>query len=100
MLRYTFEWDPIKARENLRKHRISFDRAAEVFLDPLAISIADEEHSEPEERWVSLGKDRRGSVLILIHTFLEVSAEECKIRIISARKATKREKRQYEGMQL
>ena len=39
MLRYTFEWDPIKASENLRKHRISFDRAAEVFLDPLAISI-------------------------------------------------------------
>jgi uncharacterized protein len=60
MLRYTFEWDPIKAKENLRKHRISFDRAAEVFLDPRAISISDEEHSEHEERWVSLGKDRRG----------------------------------------
>lgn len=50
MLRYTFEWDPIKAKENLRKHRISFDRAAEVFLDPLAVSIVDEEHSEQEER--------------------------------------------------
>ncbi len=96
MLRYTFEWDPIKATENLRKHRISFDRAAEIFLDPLAISVFDEEHSEHEERWVSLGKDRRGSVLILIHTFLEISAAECKIRIISARKATKRETRQYE----
>ena len=99
MLRYTFEWDPIKAKENLRKHRISFDRAAEVLMDPLAISIIDEEHSEHEERWVSLGKDRRGSVLILIHTFLEVSAGECNIRIISARKATRREKRQYEEMQ-
>ncbi len=96
MLRYTFEWDPIKATENLRKHRISFDRAAEVFLDPLAISVFDEEHSEHEERWVSLGKDRSGSVLIVIHTFLEISAAECKIRIISARKATKRETRQYE----
>lgn len=95
-MRYTFEWDPIKAKENLRKHRISFDRGAEVFLDPLAISIFDEDHSEHEERWVSLGKDRRGSVLILIHTFLEVSAGECKIRIISARKATNRESRQYE----
>jgi len=95
-LRYTFEWDPIKAKENLRKHRISFDRAAEVFLDPLAISIFDEEHSEHEERWVSAGKDRRGSVLILVHTFLEVSPEECKIRIISARRASKREARQYE----
>ena len=76
MLRYTFEWDPIKARENLRKHRVSFDRAAEVLLDPLAISIVDEEHGEHEEQWVSLGRDRRGSLLILIHTFLEVSAGE------------------------
>ena len=95
-MRYTFEWDPIKAKENLRKHRVSFDRAAEVFLDPVAISIFDEEHSEREERWVSIGKDKRGSVLILVHTFLEVSAGECKIRIISARKANKREAMQYE----
>ncbi len=95
-MRYTFEWDPIKARGNLKKHRISFDRAAEVVLDPLAVSIFDEEHSEHEERWVSIGKDRRGSVLILIHTFLEVSAEECRMRIISARKASKRETKQYE----
>ena len=97
-MRYTFEWDPIKAQENLRKHRISFDRAAEVFLDPRAISIFDEEHSEQEERWVSLGKDRRGSVLILIHTFLQISAGEGKIRMISARKANKREARQYEEL--
>ncbi len=95
-MRYTFEWDPIKARENLRKHKISFDRAAEIFLDPLAISVFDQEHSEHEERWVSLGKDRRGSVLIAIHTFLEISAGECKIRIISARRATKKETMQYE----
>jgi uncharacterized DUF497 family protein len=95
-LRYTFEWDPIKAKESLKKRRMSFDRAAKVFLDPLAVSIFDEEHSEDEERWVSIGKDRRGSVLILIHTFLEVSAEECRIRIISARKANKRETKQHE----
>ena len=95
-LRYTFEWDPTKARENLRKHRISFDRAAEIFLDPLAISIFDKEHTELEERWVSLGRDGGGSVLLLIHTFLEVSPEECKIRIVSARRANKRESRQYE----
>jgi uncharacterized DUF497 family protein len=97
-LRYTFDWDPIKAEENLRKHRISFDRAAEIILDPLAVSVFDEEHSEHEERWVT-GKDRRGSVLILIHTFLEVAAVECRIRIISARKANKREIRQYEETQ-
>jgi hypothetical protein len=95
-LRYTFEWDPVKARQNLKKHRISFDRGAEVVLDPLAVSILDEEHSEDEERWVTLGKDRQGRVLILVHTFLEISTEECRVRIISARKATKREIRQYE----
>ena len=98
-MRYTFEWDPIKAGDNLKKHRISFDRAAEIILDPLTVSIPDEEHSEDEERWVSIGKDRRGSVLILIHTFLEVSAEECRVRIISARKANKRETMQYEETQ-
>jgi hypothetical protein len=95
-LRYTFEWDPVKAKQNLKKHRISFDRGAEVVLDPLAVSIFDEEQSEDEERWVTLGKDRQGRVLILVHTFLEISAEECRVRIVSARKATKREIRQYE----
>jgi len=99
-LRYTFEWDPVKASDNLKKHRVGFDRAAEIILDPLTVSIPDEEHSEDEERWVSIGKDRRRSVLILIHTFLEISAEECRIRIISARKANKRETRQYEETQL
>ena len=93
---YSFEWDPIKAKENLRKHRIGFERAAEVFLDSLAISIFDEEHSADEERWVTIGKDSSGKALILVHTFLKTSGEECKIRIISARKATRREAKQYE----
>jgi hypothetical protein len=95
-LRYTFEWDPIKAKANLRKHRITFEGAAELFLDPLAISVFDREHGEEEERWVTVGKDSHGRALILVHTFSEVSAEESKIRIISARKATKREARQHE----
>ncbi len=95
-MRYTFEWDPVKAKGNLRKHGVSFDRAAEVILDPRAVSIFDEEHSKDEERWVTLGRDSRGIVLVLIHTFLEVSPKECKIRMISARKATKREIKQYE----
>lgn len=93
-MRYTFEWDPIKAKENLRRHRISFERAAELFLDSLAVSIFDQEHSEAEERWVTMGRDSHGRVLVLVHTFSETSAEECKIRVISARKATKREARQ------
>src|SRR5580700_2282377 len=76
-LRYNFEWDPAKARTNLRKHRVGFDLAAEIFLDPLAVSIADDEHSEFEQRWVTLGSDRSGSILVLVHTFSEISTEEC-----------------------
>jgi uncharacterized DUF497 family protein len=98
-VRYTFEWDPVKAKTNLRKHGISFDRAAEVFLDPLAVSIVDQAHSEHEDRWVTMGRDRQGNTLVLVHTFREVSVEECIIRIISARKATRRESREYEEIQ-
>ena len=97
-MRYTFEWDPVKAKENLRKHGITFERAAELFLDPLTVSVLDEEHSEAEERWVSIGRDSHGRFLVLVHTFSEVSAQECRIRIISVRKDTKREARQYKDM--
>ena len=95
-MRYTFEWNPIKAKHNQRKHGVSFDCAAEVFADRLAISIADAEHSGEEDRWISLGRSRGGRLLVVVHTFLEVSTEECEIRIISARKATKREFKRYE----
>lgn len=95
-MRYNLEWEPAKAKQNLRKPRVSFDRAAEVLLDPLAVSIADEEHSGAEERWVTLGRDRQGSLPVLVHTFAELSAEECGVRIISARKATRKERTRYE----
>ena len=81
---------------NQRKHKVSFEQAADVFRDPLALSVFDEEHSEHEERWITLGKDNQDSLLVLIHTFLEVTSEECRIRIISARKAKKTEFKQYE----
>jgi uncharacterized DUF497 family protein len=98
-LRYNFEWDPVKAKGNLRKHRISFERAAELFLDPLAISILDEKHSKVEERWITIGRDGHGMLLVLIHTFEEVSQSECRVRIISARKATRKEVEDYEEME-
>ena len=94
---YNFEWDPTKARGNRRKHGVSFEDAAGLFLDPLAISVLDFEHSDTEERWVTIGRDRRGRVLVLIHTFKERPGEESNVRIISARKATRREAKQYEG---
>jgi uncharacterized protein len=95
---YNFEWDPTKARRNRRKHGVSFEDAAELFLDPLAISVLDWKHSDTEERWVTIGRDSRGRVLVLIHTFQERPVKEWNVRIISARKATRREVKQYEGL--
>jgi len=56
LLQYNFDWDPNKARNNLKKHGVSFERAAEIFLDPSAISILDKEHWDQEERWVPWGR--------------------------------------------
>jgi hypothetical protein len=94
---YNFEWDPTKAKQNQKKHRVRFEQASEIFLDPLAISIYDEDHSADENRWITLGKDRAGKLLVAIHTFLEKSEDVCIIRMISARKATRKEIKQYEG---
>lgn len=97
-MRYTFEWDLNKARNNLQKHKVSFERAAEIFLDPLAISVFDEDHSNDEERWITIGKESHEVVLVVIHTFREVSVGEWIIRIISTWKATGNEIRQYEDI--
>ena len=94
-MEYTFDWDPRKAAANLRKHGVSFERTATILLDPQAISIPDEEHSEDEERWVTMGLDTSGGLLIAIHTFEMLDAADCRIRLISGRKATKKETRQY-----
>lgn len=94
-MRYYFEWDPRKAKENLRKHGVSFERAATIFLDPHAVSIFDKEDSQGEDRWITLGIDSSGILLVIVHTFHQIDVSSCSIRIISARKATKREARQY-----
>ena len=95
-MRYDFEWDSRKAKSNFRKHQISFEKAATVFRDPNLLSIPDEEHSRTEERWLTIGMDETGTLLVLAHTFKNLSVSVCQIRIISARKATKREEEQYE----
>ena len=99
-MQYNFEWDPYKAKYNLRKHNVSFERAAEVFLDPLSISIYDKEHSLEEDRWITIGKVRGNVVLVVIHTFHQENTDNFRIRLISARKATKKEIKQYEGDKL
>lgn len=92
---YRFEWDPEKARRNARDHRVTFEQAATVFLDPRLLSLLDEEHGE-EARWVSLGLDQLRRLLVVCHTFREVTEQSASIRIFSARKATKNELKEYE----
>lgn len=93
---YDFEWDAGKVRTNLRKHGVSFRAATAVFRDPLARTVFDEEHSEDEERWVTLGRTQNGQYLVVVHTFTQVSESEIHIRIISAREADRQEIRDYE----
>ncbi|MGH9429456.1 MAG: BrnT family toxin, partial [Terriglobia bacterium] len=82
---YHFAWDPSKARQNLKDHQIAFERAATVFLDPQALSEFDEDHSEEEERWLTLGVDRTGTLLVVSHTYREETEASTIIRLISAR---------------
>lgn len=90
-----FEWDPDKAPDNEEKHGVSFDEASTVFYDPLATTIVDEDHSTPdEERYITIGHSVGQRLLVV------ASCErEGRIRIISARKATRRETKQYEKKQ-
>jgi hypothetical protein len=100
---HQFEWDPAKPLRNAREHRVSFERAATVFLDPRAMSIFDDEHSEKEERWITLGLDRAGTLLAVCHTFREEKEAggeaSAKIRLISARRADRKEATQYRGLE-
>jgi uncharacterized DUF497 family protein len=93
---YRFEWDPVKADRNAKHHRVTFEQAATVFLDARLLSLLDGEHGGEEERWVSLGLDRSARLLVVCHTFREITEGSASIRIFSARKATRRESKEYE----
>lgn len=95
---YEFEWDPLKAQSNFSKHGLDFEQAAAVFLDPLAVTIADEEHSIAEARWITLGRDARGQYLLVVHTFEFLGENRSRFRLISARRPTKAEIRDYEEL--
>ena len=86
-----FDWDDAKASGNIRKHGVSFEEAATVFGDPLAITFSDPDHSEQEQRFLTFGMSRSNRVLVVAHT-----ERDKKTRIISARLMTKREKDIYE----
>ena len=93
---YEFEWDPVKASTNLNKHALDFERAATVFLDPLAVTIPDDEHSETEVRWITLGRDAGGQYALVIHTFEWLADSRGRVRLISARRPTRAEICDYE----
>jgi hypothetical protein len=86
-----FEWDPGKAGENLRKHKVSFDEASTVFGDHFSVTASDPDHSADEHRYITVGMSNEGRVLMVAHT-----ERRERIRIISARKLTRTEKRAYE----
>ena len=97
MIDYRFEWDYAKAKTNLSKHKIRFEDAATVFRDKQAISLPDDEHSAEEERWLTIGLDRVTRLLVVVHTAVFREKDGYRIRIISARKATKMEQKAYTG---
>jgi uncharacterized protein len=86
-----FEWDKEKAAGNLKKHKVGFDEASTIFGDTLSKTFADPDHSIDEDRYITIGVSDRGRVLILSHT-----NRGDRIRIISARVATRRERKTYE----
>jgi uncharacterized DUF497 family protein len=88
-----FEWDENKNRENQRKHKVSFEEAKSVFYDDKARLILDTDHSEKEDRFILLGWSDKLRILVVVHSYQEKHEV---IRIISARKATKKETKFYE----
>lgn len=89
-----FQWDDNKNEINRKKHKISFEEAQTVFYDTEALVISDPEHSQDEERFIILGLSYRANLLVVCHCYRE---SDTVIRIISARKATKTEAKQYEN---
>ena len=88
----SFEWDPTKAAQNLRKHGVSFEEAVSVFSDERARLIDDPDHSSDEERFILLGLSMNLRVLVVVHCYRRSGSM---IRLISARKATREEKQFY-----
>ncbi len=89
-MKQNFEWDEEKAKANLKKHRVSFDEATTVFIDPFAITICDPDHSENEQRYIDIGRSVKNRVLVAVYT-----ERGTNIRIISCRRATSLERKLY-----
>lgn len=91
-MKLNFEWDGEKAKKNLKKHKVSFDEATTVFIDPFSMTVPDPDHSVDEQRYIDIGSSDNGRVLVVVYT-----ERGSNIRIISCRKATSLERKLYEG---
>lgn len=90
-------WDPAKAVSNQAKHGVPFAQAASVLLDPLALTVFDANHSQDEERWFTLGLSSGGKLLAVAHTYQTTGPNSARVRLISAREATRQERQLYEN---
>ena len=95
-MKLLFEWDAKKAENNFKKHKVRFEEAKTVFNDPILITYRDDEHSQTEERFISLGMSVTNKILLVVHLEQEMTDEIIIIRIISCRKAKASERRIYE----
>ena len=93
---FQFEWDEVKADANARQHGVTFELASTVFHDPRLLTVADLEHSNTEERWFSVGCASNGVVLSVVYLWSDADPAATNIRLISARKSTRSESRQYQ----
>lgn len=90
-MEFRFEWDELKAEQNIENHGVSFEEASTVFGDPLSSTIFDEVHSTYEDRYIDIGRSAQDRLLVVVYT-----ERGDRIRIISARLATAQERKQYE----
>ena len=95
-MRIVFDWDRHKAQINQQKHKISFEEASSIFLDSFVFTSRDEDHSEHEERLISVGLSQSGRLLVVIHTQWYEAPDTAVIRIISSRRATGGERQRYD----
>ena len=95
VFRIEFDWDPKKEASNRAKHGVAFELAMTVFRDPLAATILDNQHGADAERWITLGESANGTLVLVVHTWVQTNADFTLVRIISARRPTRREARQY-----
>lgn len=95
-LHIQFEWDFEKEESNIAKHKLTFSEACHAFTDIFQLNLFDEDHSEDEDRWIVIGEIPVMKIIVVVHTIKHTqNSDDSRIRIISARKATKKEREVY-----